>query len=146
MVKLGNCTFAEIVVIAALNWWLNPASYVLIFVSLSISVCVGPLMAIQLLPLSQNIEWKWRVRMGSWVKAEFLIHRSIQDQCVQVGDLTMVITEEQVLLPYCSPLWALISVSENTAENWIWMYFKCLSVSVMQINKYTMGNWQLVSF
>lgn len=46
--------------------------------------------------------------MENRVKPEFLIHRSIQDQCVQVGDLTVVITEEQVRLPYCSCLGTLI--------------------------------------
>lgn len=42
--------------------------------------------------------------MENWVKPEFLIHRSIQDLCVQVGDLTVVITEEKVRLLYCSHL------------------------------------------
>lgn len=46
--------------------------------------------------------------MENWVKPEFLIHRSIQDQCAQVGDLTVVITEQHVLLPYCSHLRTLI--------------------------------------
>lgn len=42
--------------------------------------------------------------MENWVRPEFLIHRSIRDQCVQVGDLTEVITEEQVALPHRPPL------------------------------------------
>lgn len=68
MVKLGNCPFPEIVVFVSLNWWLKPASYVLAFISFSISTCVAHLLTIQLLPLSQNIEWEdeweWRARLN----------------------------------------------------------------------------------
>lgn len=55
-------------------------------------------------PACRNIEWMWGARMENWVRPEFLIHRSIRDQCVQVGDLTEVITEEQVALPHRPPL------------------------------------------
>lgn len=59
----------------------------------------------------------------NWVKPEFLIYGSIQDQCVQVGDLAVVITEECAVtkLPSLPSLnWVFTAkVSQNRAKKLI---------------------------
>lgn len=73
-----------------------------------------------------------------WLKHQFLIHRSIRDQCVQVGDLAVVITGRQEPIRRSSLRWGLISVSEN-ADTVLDFFF-------LSIDKYAMGNEQLVCF